>query len=169
MYENEVVFNRGVKQLINWLGEDTRKISPWRNGGCFTQSEREIWSQKLLSFICLTRIHLYGFRCKSDHKRRFLFVLKTFSGLKDEQLEEICHIPNWQELVGSEFRIWCMNVLIKWHFLAQVVVLIFAIRRQYCGTANHSTLALYLIACQCFVSCNVDFICVQIFVLFWSV
>ena len=43
-------------------------------------------------------------------------------------------------------------------FLTQVVVLIFAIRRQYGETANHSTLALYLIACQCLVSCNVDFI-----------
>ena len=51
-------------------------------------------------------------------------------------------------------------------FLTQVVVLIFAIRRQYGETANHSTLAFYLIACQCLVSCNVDFICVQMFALF---
>ena len=50
--------------------------------------------------------------------------------------------------------------------LTQVVVLIFAIRRQYSETANQSTLALYLIACQCLVSCNVDFICLQIFALF---
>ena len=58
----------------------------------------------------------------------------------------------------------CVN---KVTFFSQVVVLIFAIRRQCSETANHfETLVFYLISCQCLVSCNVDFICVQIFVLF---